>query len=286
MLNLYKTSSNKEANKSTLTDQENLSISYHNLFDYPLTLADLIKWQTTKRFVGNKRITIQNGYYFLKGRGGLIYKRLLRKRISHKKMHIAKKAANIIQFIPTIKMVAVTGSLAMKNSGEESDIDLMIVTKNGTLWTTRALTYLVIVLFGFAKRNPLDKNQKDKLCLNIWLDENDLKWKKTDHNLYTSHEIAQIEPIVNKDMTYEKFLYENKWILKYWPNAVRISNKHRIASSNQKQKSMLPIFIEKVAFRLQYRHMQQKITRETITKTRALFHPMDWGKVVLSRLST
>jgi hypothetical protein len=37
-----------------------------------------------------------------------------------------------------------------------------------------------------------------------------------------------------------------------------------------------------IAFEIQYQHMKSKMTRETVTRTRALFHPHDWGKVVLN----
>ena len=44
-------------------------------------------------------------------------------------------------------------------------------------------------------------------------------------------------------------------------------------------------FLEKTAFKLQYLHMKNKITREVITPTRALFHPKDWGKIIMKKLA-
>jgi predicted nucleotidyltransferase len=283
MLNLYTDSTKKEGGYKNLTIQEKTSVTYHNLFDYPLSFSDLIKW-TSNKSIGNsqgKEINVirKNNFYFLEGREGLIYKRLLRKRISAKKNKIAKKAANILSFIPWIKMIAVTGSLAMENASEESDIDLMVVTKKGLLWTTRIFSYLLINLFGIQTRKPNDSNQKDKLCLNIWLDEGDLIWSKKDRNLYTAHEIAQIVPLVNKDNTYEKIIYQNKWILNFWPNAVRINKKNEINSKNVNFSA-----VEKFAYWLQRNHMKSKLTRETVTPTRALFHPQDWGKIIEQKL--
>ena len=127
----------------------------------------------------------------------------------------------------------------------------------------------------------MDKSQKDRLCLNIWLDESNLIWREG--NIYTAHEIAQIVPLANKDRTYEKFLYKNKWILDFWPNAVRIKPTKILSV-----KCCSPIIrlLEKIAYRLQYFYMKKKITRETVTPTRAIFHPEDWGQVVLDRLKT
>jgi D-beta-D-heptose 7-phosphate kinase/D-beta-D-heptose 1-phosphate adenosyltransferase len=283
MLNLYKASTIKNSDKN-LTVKEKTSVIYHNIFDYPLNFSDLIKWSSDKSLdnysMEKVNITHKNGFYFLEGREGLIYKRALRKRISAKKIKIAKKAAGLLSLIPGIKMIAVTGSLAMENSSEESDIDLMIITKNGLLWTTRALTYLMIGIFGIGVRKPNDSNQKDKLCLNIWLDESDLIWPKKDRNLYTAHEIAQTVPLINKDKTYQKFIYQNKWVLDFWPNAVRVNKKY-----DSKKKELNFSVIENFAYWFQRNHMKSKVTREVITPTRGVFHPQDWGKIVTRRLS-
>ncbi len=293
MPNLYTLSTKKVLSDKELSDGERFSVLYHNLFDYPLSFNGLIKWRArgriNTRITTSTSITCKNNYYFLENRYGLVYKNLLRKRISAKKMLIAQRAAKIISLVPTVKMVAITGSLAMENSTDESDIDLLIITNIGTLWFTRLFAYLLIGLFGIQRRYPNKGSEKDRLCLNMWLDENDLKWNKKQQNFYTAHEIAQIIPLVNKDNTYEKFLHINKWILDYWPNSVRIKN-NELRIKNKTKNSLFIIHesifnvIEWLAFKLQYNHMASKITRETITKTRALFHPQDWGEVVLKRL--
>lgn len=293
MPNLYTLTTQGE-DKSTLTFGERASVFYHSFFDFPLTISELIKWRCAESILDNSAppVIVRSGYYFIEGGEGAIYKRILRKRISSKKIIIAKKASKLISLIPTIEMVAITGSLAMENASDQSDIDLLVVTKNGYLWTTRLFAYLLITLFGFSVRRPYDKDEKDKLCINMWLDESDLAWYKKGRNLYTAHEVAQIVPLINKNNIYEKFLTENKWILKYWPNAVKIKRYKDIEILNTKvanhsiSSHFISSLVEKLAFRIQYHHMKSKITREVVTPTRALFHPQDWGKVVLSRLAS
>jgi len=296
MHSIYTITSGKPKGKEDLKKTEKLSVYYHDFFDYPMTFADLIKWNTSESLTLKHYkipITCQNGYYFLQGREGLIYKRVLRNRVSAKKMEIAKKASDILSLIPAVLMVAVTGSLAMGNSGDESDIDLIIITKKGTLWTTRAFAYLLIRLFGIQTRKPSDKNQKDKLCLNMWMDETDLVWKSKDRNLYTAHEIAQILPLVNKNKSYEKFLRENVWISQFWPNAINIKKLNiKNQNNNLKLKNIhflifdfCILMVEKAIYHLQYAYMKHKITREVVTPTRAIFHPQDLGRYILSRLN-
>lgn len=273
------------------------SLVYHDIFKYPLTEQELKKWVAVKEFsIINSQLSInqKNGFYFLAGHSRFVAKRLARERFSFKKLTIAKKAARVLSFIPTVKMVGVTGSLAMANAGQGGDIDLLVVTKKGNLWTTRLIAVLALLLVGIPVRKVGSSGQKDKICINIWLDETALSWSKKSRNIYTAHEISQIIPLVNKEKIYEKFLWENKWILKYWPKAAKIPSAKdiKILSKEENKKHsisrylniLISLLIEPIAFKLQYFYMKPRITRETITPTRALFHPVDWGKIVLKKL--
>lgn len=291
MQSLFKNPSGEKEVRSDLSKGERFSVFYHDLFDYPLTFGELIKWKASdESFPKPLKISVtgSKGYYFLQGKERLIYKRIFRVRTSAQKMKIVKKVSKILSLIPSIKMVAVTGSLAMQNSKEESDIDLMIITKKGTLWITRIFVYSLIHLFGLQIRRPSDKNQKDRLCLNMWMDENDLIWKSFDRNFYTAHELAQILPIVNKDKAYEKLLSKNRWVFKYWPNSMRVySTQYEVQSAGilNTLYSVLCTWLDPLAFWIQYKHMESRITREIVTPTRAIFHPQNWGKYIMSRLS-
>lgn len=270
--------------------QEIKSLIYHDLFGFPLTAGELIKWQVgdgvnLKDWQG-KKIKSKAGFYFLAGNEGLVFKRLLKKRISRRKMRTAKKAAKVLGLLPTVKMIAATGALAMENAGSEADIDLLIITQKQTLWTTRFLAYFILGLSGFALRRPKDKKQQDKLCLNMWLDEAALAWPARDRNIYTAHEICQIKPLLNKNKTYEKFLAKNYWVRGFWPNAIRVqSTKCKVQRKILGTKDCVPFtWLEKFVFKMQYLYMKSKITREVISPHKAIFHPNDWGKVVLSGL--
>ena len=244
------------------------SQKYHDIFDFKLTKDELVRWKyknIKETTTGKKNKT-----------------RLQREKYSKKKLEFAKKVAKILARIPSVKFIGITGALAMMNAGKESDIDFMIITNNGQLWTTRLICYSVTQLLGFKTRRPKSKYEKDRLCLNMWLDESDLIWDKKDRNVYTAHEIAQVVPLINKDKIYEKFLHNNKWILLYWPNSVKITNKSLGTSSHTQSSS----FIEGIVFRLQYIYMKPKITREVVTKTRAIFHPNDWGRRIMEKLTT
>lgn len=271
-----------------LGKKEISSLIYHDIFDYPLTPLELIKWTAGKEIkfksLENIKISTKNGFLFLDGKEGSTLKRLMRKRISKRKIEKAKKAARILSFLPTIKMIAVTGALAMDNANEESDIDFLTITKKGSLWTTRLFTMALLKVFGIPRRKYGEKSTKDKLCLNIWLDENDLVWSKKNRNIFTSHEISQIIPLVNKDQSFEKFLSKNAWIADYWPNATSARAGKEKKRGKIKKRGFVIRFIEPLARRVQYWYMKDKITRETITPTCALFHPVDWASFISLKL--
>lgn len=254
------------------------TLRYHEIFGFPLTKAELVKWKTNfgKASARSKKIVVKNGFYVFVGSDGLVLQRRLREKNSREKMKIAKRAALILAKIPTVKMVGVTGSLAMMNATHESDIDLMVVTSGDTLWITRLLSIILLRVTGYALRRSNDRNEKDKLCFNIWMDERDLKITK--RNIYIAHELAQIVPLVNKNKRYERLLGENRWILKFWPNAVKIQKQKEHLRSG----SRTPVF-ETLAFKVQYQFMKKKITREIVTPTRAFFHPFDWSRYVKAR---
>ncbi|MFC1710492.1 hypothetical protein ACFL0F_02435 [Patescibacteria group bacterium] len=279
----------KREQVTSLTSNEKLSIKYHDIFDYPMTLGELVKWRAQDKLskINVDRITIdsQNGLYFLKGRSGLMLKRSVRKRASSKKMKIAQKAVKLLSKIPTVRMVGVTGALAMENATEESDIDLLIICSKGSLWTTRMLSWLILKATGRKIRKPMDKKEKDKLCLNMWLDESDLVWRK--RNIFTAHEIAQTIPLIDKGGYYKTFLGKNKWIKEYWPNAVNVPYNavitDNISGIGYILYSLVKL-VEPILFRFQKNYMKGKITKEIIKPTRAVFHPNDLSLIVLSRL--
>lgn len=268
---------------SDLDKPSRFALIYHSIFDYPLTFSELIKWrpnpEKVEKYSLDGSFVSKDGFTILAGREGGIYKRELRRRISKRKMVIAEKTARVLRIIPTIKMIAVTGSLAMESANAESDIDFMVVTQKGTLWTTRLFAYVTLFFARIPTRKAGNNFQNDRLCLNVWLDESDLVWHK--RNFFTSHEIAQIKPLLNRAETYEKFIYKNRWIGKFWPNALKI----KVANAASK-KSFSPLTVfEGFARTFQLLYMKNKVTRETVTATRALFHPIDWSEQVRDHLA-
>lgn len=203
------------------------TLAYADIFDYPLKKEEIwrfllsdIRCQILDVDKGLKElpeVSQKNNFYFLKKREHLVLLRKKRERWSKEKLKIVQKVANWLKLIPTIKMVAVTGALAMENSNKNDDIDLLIITSKNRLWLTRFLTVILLELVA-KRRHPTDKEVKDKICLNMFLDEGHLEVPKKEQDLFSSHEVCQLKVLWDKNGIYQKFLKANLWSKKFLPN--------------------------------------------------------------------
>jgi hypothetical protein len=260
------------------------ALCYADIFDYPLTEEEIRRWEIKEvgRSGAGGEYEQKDGYFFLKGRGKIVKEREKREKVSKEKLELARKVAKKLSWLPTIKIIGLTGALAMNNAKEEDDIDFLIITSRNSLWLTRILIWLICPILRVRRRGRDDKKVKDKICFNLFLDESSLKIEP--ENLFLAHEICQIKPLTNKDKAYEKFLATNSWVKKYLPNALPGSF-FRVHSSNDllicRSFNLLISFLNKIAFRLQYCYMKSKITSEKISLTQAFFHPKDLRLKVL-----
>ncbi len=202
------------------------TLAYADIFDYPLTLEELQRFligqktdnQSLKKNLETlKKISSKGNYFFLKNKEKNVYLREKRKKWSQGKWLLAQRTANWLKLIPWISMVAVTGNLAMDNTEQDDDIDLLIITARKRLWLTRLLTNFLVEIVA-NRRRPGDKEVKDKICLNMFLDENHLRIPLKEQNLFTAHEVCQLKPLWTRNQIYPKFIQENLWQQKFLPN--------------------------------------------------------------------
>jgi hypothetical protein len=115
--------------------------------------------------------------------------------------------------LPFVRMVALTGSLAMRNAkvggppNRPDDIDYLIVTVPGRVWLTRLLAVMVV---RWAKLRGVS------LCPNYVLAETALA--QTEQDLYIAHEICQMIPLAGWP-TYLAMRQANQWAATHLPNA-------------------------------------------------------------------
>jgi len=283
------------------------TLAYADVFDFPLKEDEIGKYliisakgkrQKAKlqikiqKLIREGKIEEKEGFYFLRGREKIVKIRKERERESRKKLQIARGIGEILKFIPTIKMVAVTGALAISNSKAGDDIDLLIVNQKGRIWTTRFLATIFVEMFA-KRRRPGDKDIANKICLNMFLDEGYLEIPEKEQDLFSGHEVVQLKPLWDRNNTYQKFLATNQWVEKYLPNAIRklkaqkLKRKTTAKNSKPEEKKLLALscrfalcalrfaLVENALKRFQLWYMRKRRTTEVISNGLIRFHPKD-----------
>jgi len=169
-----------------------------------ITLPEVIKQLREKNL--KEYIESQNGFYFLKGQDYLVKKRIENNKISVGKLNKLLRITKWLRFIPFVKMIGVTGALAMKNATAKSDLDLLIVLKHGKIWTGRTLVTLFLHIIG--KRRHGTKIV-DRICLNFFITDDSLEIITKD--LFSANEYMFLFPLYGWK-TYKRFQIRNQWI--------------------------------------------------------------------------
>ncbi len=277
------------------------TIVYADIFDYPLTKSEI--WHyiiSDSRFLSgqlgiqkslfekalrnsSEKIDCYKKFYFLKNRRKLVGIRLKRLLESRKKIRLAQKITRHLGYIPTIKLIGISGALAMQNAYKDDDIDLFIITSKHTLWVTRFFILALLQFLG-VRRTHTDLLGMNKICVNMLVDEQQMALGKNRHDLYTAHEIVQMKSLFERDHMYQRFIQANEWVKKFLPNSLEIK-KFRNKDIKIEKQNFLNFFFTlfEYPFRVsQILYMKKRITKEIITNDSAAFHPFDYRLYVLS----
>lgn len=192
------------------------TLAYADIFDSPLTLPEIERYLSgvpatraaIERVLYRERFASRRGdYVTLAGREDLLTLRLEREIHSKALLPRAIRYGRALGALPFVRMVALTGSLAVLNPARGADLDYLLVTERGRLWTARAFA----VSFGRLMR-PFGL----RICVNLLISEDALHWPH--HDLYSAREICQMIPIIGPDV-YRRFRVANSWTDSLLPNA-------------------------------------------------------------------
>ncbi len=256
------------------------TLAYADVFDYPLKAAEVWKFLIGPPFLKISEIEKKlmssdtNGeFFFLPGREKIVALRRKREWWSREKLKIAQKAAGWLRLIPWVKLVGVTGGLAIGNSSEADDIDILIVCSKGRLWLTRLASVLLLEALG-QRRRPNEREVRDKICLNMFLDEEHLAVPIKERDLFSAHEVGQLKILWdNGEGSGQKFFWENRWANKFLPNFKFKTQKAELKTATQNSKFWN--FLERLVRRLQLWYMKKRRTTEIISDGIVRFHPQD-----------
>jgi hypothetical protein len=192
-----------------------LAVVYADVFDYPLTAGEIHRYCGMKTSFTTLYAEIQafgflsqrGVFYTLPGRESLADVRAHRQEVSTHLWPQALRYGRAIASLPFVRMLAVTGSLAVDNAESRADIDYFIVAEPGHLWTCRALALALGRLAAYQRLN---------LCPNYLITTRALEFN--DQNLYVAHELAQMVPLSGLEV-YVEIRRRNAWVAEFLPNA-------------------------------------------------------------------
>jgi hypothetical protein len=279
------------------------TISYFDIFDFPLTSReihhyssvkiDFVEFQKTIDFlVSNGKLKQVKEYYLpFFSAAENVDKRFENEHRAKSIEPKVRRYSRIISSFPFVECVCISGSYSKGVIAKDGDVDYFIITKPGRLWLSRTL----LVLF----KKVILLNSRKYFCVNYFIDSNHLEIP--DKNLFSSTEIRTLIPVYN-EVLFAKFLAENKWASNELPNAHYSVNKNLLIHQN----SFIKQFSEKVfagfigerldnfCFRITLKHWKKKFahfdenefdinmrTKKNVSK----HHPQGFQKRVLVALN-
>ncbi len=154
-------------------------------------------------------------------------------RIAQKKYKQAVWVAKLFRFIPGILMIAVCNSLACNKAREDSDIDMFIIARRGSLWTVRFFALVLLSALKMRHRFLKSDSSKSKswfkflalnqrfkqarrnaVCISFILSDDNLnieQYKISENDPYLGFWVRCLVPLYSLGYTYERFQKENRW---------------------------------------------------------------------------
>lgn len=281
------------------------TLLYYDLFAFPLRADEVVRFAHRQSHEDSIRARdvaqgsawwdSRDALWFLRGRDELIQRRAGLQAASLHKLTRARKYARLLQLVPGVRFIGVTGSLAMESAIPDDDIDLMIIAQTNRLWLTRALVLSALLAWGVKRPDDGRSAYPNLICANIFLDEGDLLI--ADRNLFIAHEICQMLPLLG-EKTYLAFLEANAWVSAFlpqwqpaklefqdnpaWRRAQRMFEK---AFANPLGARLESELTSRQLERIHGKHARGHNPNVKITPTQLRFHPRDLSEYVINTFS-
>lgn len=196
------------------------TLIYSDLFDQPLRPSELHRFLHGRRIgLPELRTCLANGllegypilrsgdFLVLAGREDLVARRTEAERTAAGRLPAALDYGRRIARLPFVRMVGLTGALAVMNVQQADDFDYLIVSEPGRVWTSRLFVVALVRLAA---------SMGETLCPNYFLSLDALELE--DRSIFTARELAQMVLITGADV-YDRLRNANAWADELLPNA-------------------------------------------------------------------
>jgi hypothetical protein len=292
------------------------TIAWFSLFETPVTVFEIWKWMLEP----NRPYSLEEVYAALDGdwlRGRLAkqdgYRTLLTLSISNpsgfaserrarfvdatRKYAKLRRAARYLALIPWIDGVAAGNTLAWWNTRQDSDIDVFLVVRPGTIWLSRLAA---VAPFALAGKRP-GSSKTDSFCFSFFaasdsLDLSGLRLPGGDP--YLAYWASSLVPVVDDGGLFESFVESNAWTSTMLPHAnAKRQQRNEREYSQTRRFPRLPTLsvsiLERVAKVVQMRRLPVRIRRVmnvgtsvVVTDSMLKFHENDRREEYRKRLAS
>lgn len=262
---------------------------YSSIFKYPLTYYQLLSYLIIEsqekinirafqyelaKLIKKQYIKVEDEMCYLPGVKYVEWKK--RKKMSKTLIRRNKYVFRILESIPWVKFIGITGSVAAYNADMDADIDIFVITQLNRVWITRGFfTIILKIILGNYVFKGIDPN--------IFVDETSLEWPKEKQNLYTANEIVRMHPVVNKNNMYFRFMEKNLWVKDYLGNFRINTNKIEKEPHHEYQGLKFLNSLDNIAMFLQVNYMKKRKTKEVTKKHFIHFNKKDSTDPILDK---
>lgn len=245
---------------------------------YPVTAFELWKWlwfpvqsytlaDVRAALMGSvwlaARLEARGAFYTLRGENGaaLVTQREERFVDATRKFGALRRATRYFCFLPSVLGVFAGNTLAWWYTRAESDIDVFVIARPGTVWLTRLL---VVIPFMLLRRRP-GATDRDPFCFSFFISADRLSLKKLQlfgGDPYLAYWTRSLVPVFDRGGIQDRFQNENAWCEEMLPHALPRLAHHTLARRVTLGFSAPWLHrLEKAARRLQERRLP-KLLRE------------------------
>jgi len=197
------------------------TFAFFDMFDFPLSREEVEEYlyklpldehQIDIYLKNSALLSYSEGLYCLKGHEENFFKNQERREIAKKLWKKVNRYRRIFNLIPFIRLIAVGNNLAYDNPTKKSDIDLLVVTKPGRMFTARIFLTTLVHLFG-ARR--FGDKIKGRFCLSFYITEDNLNMEKLaiEDDIYLAYWIKTLQPVSGDYQTYIDLIDHNRKFL-------------------------------------------------------------------------
>lgn len=141
--------------------------------------------------------------------------RVNREKECVQKWRRALRYASVLQAVPYVRALLASGSLALGNTGPDSDWDAFVIAREGRLYTARAFLLIAAKLMG-RLRVKQDTVAPDKFCFNHYITTDGLDIAH--RSLYVAHALSVLVPIHDPDDLLGRLRQANRWTTERIPH--------------------------------------------------------------------